>query len=144
MKKIFNKKIFIVLGIILIIMILGFIFKEPIKENIYKNKMNNINKDITIVSEVAIGLMSDGGSSPTPTYYYVDLSTSTIYNTSLKKSKKLTNAEIEELKNLTNLDSEIIDNSPLRIGYWSVIYDEKKITLNNLPDSVYDILKKLN
>lgn len=144
MKKIFNKKVYIVLGITFMIIILGFIFKDNIKETIYQNRLNSINRDIVIVNKVAVGLMSDGGSSPSSTYYYVDLSTLTIYNTSLKKSKKLNNTEIEELKKLTNLESETIDNSPLRLGYWTVLYNEKNVTLNSLSDSVMEIIKELN
>lgn len=144
MKKMFNKKIFIVLGIIFIIMILAFIFKDNIKETIYQNKLNSINRDIVIVREVAVGLMSDGGSSPTSITYFVDLNSATIYDNSLKKSKKLDNGEIEELKKLADSESEIIDNSPFRMFYYTIVCNGKQVTLNNLSDSVYDIINELD
>ena len=144
MKKMFNKKIFIVLGIIFIIMILAFIFKDNIKETIYQNKLNSINRDIVIVREVAVGLMSDGGSSPTSITYFVDLNSATIYDNSLKKSKKLDNEEIEELKKLADSESETIDNSPFRMFYYTIVCNGKQVTLNNLSDSVYDIINELD
>lgn len=145
MKKMFNKKIFIVLGIIFIIMILAFIFKDNIKETIYQNKLNSINRDIVIVRKDAVGLMSDGGFlPPTSITYFVDLNSATIYDNSLKKSKKLDNEEIEELKKLADSESEIIDNSPIRMFYYTIVCNGKQVTLNNLSDSVYDIINELN
>ena len=95
--------------------------------------------------EDAVGLMSDGGFlPPTSITYFVDLNSATIYDNSLKKSKKLDNEEIEELKKLADSESEIIDNSPIRMFYYTIVCNGKQVTLNNLSDSVYDIINELN
>ena len=164
-EKIFNKKVLIIVGIVILILILGIVFKNQIRNGIYNIKTSGINKDIIIEVLWAKSNSLDSiqpletGHSSTTMEYYIDLSKKTIYyvedynvyqpgekdyghHYTLKNSKKLTNEEIEEFKSIENMES---DSTIFSVGgtYYRVTYNNKTIDTTFSNSTIKDIINSL-
>jgi len=158
-EKVSNKKIFIILGIIILILILGFIFKNQIKNGIYNIKTSEMSKDIIIREKEGMNYVLDTGYASTIREYYVDISKQTIYyvedydvykpgemdyghHYTLKNSKKLSNEEIEEFKNLVNLDYDYTINADTPL-YYEITYNGQTVESTLYNSTVKNILNNL-
>lgn len=165
MKKIFDKKIFIILCVIIFVLVIGFIFRNQIKNGIYNIKVSGISKDITIIpyrsnssNLNSILREKETGYASTETEYYIDFNKQTIYKVedynvyqlddknyghhySLKSSKKLNDIEIEEFKNIESLESDVTSDTTY---YYIIKYKDKtlKSTLSN--STIKNIINSLN
>ncbi len=151
--KIKKIKYIIIICIILSILLIFFIFRNQIGNIIFNIQMIGVNKDIKI-QELG-GNSSDGGYASTSYDYYIDLSKKKIYKIEdyfvygvtfsqgkkgdhykLKKTKKLSEEEINEILKLTNLESDynssetnmILSNLD-KATYYTITYNQKTIKL---------------
>ena len=158
-EKVFNKKTYIILGIILLILIFGFIFRNQIKNGIYNIKTSGISKDIIIKEKTGTNYVLETGYASTTIEYYVDISKQTIYyvedynvfkpgekdyghHYTLKNSKKLSNEEIEEFKNLVNLEYDYTINSDTPL-YYEITYNGQTVETTLYNSTIKNIINNL-
>ena len=118
-----KKKWILIIVIIIVLFILGIIFRPYINNWIFNIRMMGVNKDI-IIEKCDVNITA-GGYATISDYYYVDLNKKKMYHVedyyvygvtssvgeagshyTLKGIKKLTNDEITEIMHLANLESD--------------------------------------